>query len=129
VRKARAKTKRAARAPVPCGRCGLCDLAKFRAWRHRVQAGLGESIKENHARFALVQEIHDDVAERYPLGIAIRLNQVIEALACCDAQNDRDAVTDLSDLEFDEEQSFKLNGDKVGCPASVAAERARASGA
>lgn len=115
-------TSSRARPEGACGRCGLCDLARFIAWRARIEAGLGDSTDEGSPRLALISEIHADVARRYPLGIATRLAAVIASLAYPENEDtDTDAVRDLADLEQDESESVRLNGaEKLGCcPRSV----------
>lgn len=103
----------------PCDRCGLCDLARFVGWRERVEHGLGQKINERSKRFLLVQEIHEDIARRYPLGIAVTLAQAVANLACCEPDGDEDAVMLLADIETDERQSVRLNGTRGHCAASV----------
>lgn len=113
MKKKRAKPKK------PCGLCGGCDFARFRDWRRRIEVGLnGEAHNELSERFALIQEIHHDVARRHPLGIAVRLNEVIAALAMDD---NGDAAGGLADLEHDESESFRLNGRSVTCAESLKA--------
>lgn len=82
------------------------EEALFREWRLRVEAGLGEDLEEQGDRFALVQEIHEDVARRYPLGIAGSLRNVLDALV---AGDDGDAHLLLLTLENDERNSRELN--------------------
>lgn len=78
----------------------------FRSWRKRVEAGLPEDLDDEGHRFALIQEIHDDQARRYPLGIAGTLRAVISALHVAE---DVEAIELLEALERDEWSSRALN--------------------
>jgi hypothetical protein len=101
----------------PCGLCGGCDLAKFRDWRARIEKGLGfdNESDQDGPRFKLIDEIHADNAARFPLGIAVRLGEVISGLACSDRHGDEGAIELLLVLAQDEEDSARLNGaDEVG---------------
>lgn len=85
-------TKRAKKAEKPCDRCGLCDLARFVGWRERVEQGLGKKINERSKRFELVQEIHEDVARRHPLGIAVVLAEAIRVVVKSKRLNKRESL-------------------------------------
>lgn len=94
------------------------DEKKFRGWIKRIEAGLGAWTKDASAdeqapRMALIHEIHDDAAERYPLGIAERLHEVVASLNLGGDEGaktyDLDAIDVLEDLAEDERKARELN--------------------
>lgn len=112
----------------PCGLCGPCDASLFLKWMQQINAGLGVSIEDDSKRMELVWDIHADISRRYPLGIAMRLHQVLEALymgagppeqTARDANYagsetpDDDAVVDLEELYEDERKSMELNPEEL----------------
>lgn len=92
------------------------DQAKFEGWRARIIAFTEDSdyddasLREGARRFTLIEEIHGDIARRWPLGIAQQLAEVISALSCAGTCEDDEAVDLLDDLIDTERRSRALNG-------------------
>lgn len=86
------------------------DEKIFRGWLERVKAGLGPlevTADDESPRMALIQEIHADVGDRFPLGIAEQLNNVI---TCLHVDLDEEAIGGLEDLINTEVRARELNG-------------------
>lgn len=84
--------------------------ALFRGWLKRVAELEHMETDEGGPRFKIIEEIHANVAERYPLGIAVQLNEVIGCLSCCGSHEDLEAADLLEDLADAEKRSREING-------------------
>ena len=94
------------------------DEARFQGWRDRLAALDQEEVlvddevnllREEGPRFRLIEDIHSDIAGRYPLGIAGQLSVVLNLLACAEQEADEEALALLDDLIDAERRSRAAN--------------------
>ena len=95
------------------GRPGAIELAEralFLGWHQKVlelplERDKVGGLAEDSPRMHLIEDIHADMGNRFPLGIAESLAQVISALH---AGDDQDALMVLADLAAAEEAAARL---------------------
>lgn len=91
--------------------CGAVDdLALFRRWKAKVEALSEEEVaaaNKGGPGLDLIHEIHHSIGERYPLGIAEQLSDVIGALHCGEKPG---AIGELDELIDCELQGLRANG-------------------
>lgn len=97
-----------------CGMCGACEATLFGRWAAVVDDGLPDTLEG--PRLRLIEELHGSVADRFPLGIAERLYEVIGLLH---GQEDELAGDALRAMASDEHVDFQANPGVLSSSAEV----------
>jgi hypothetical protein len=94
--------------------CTRCERDRFSVFAARISRLEKSSIQGGHVSEEhvenLIQELHGEVVQRYPMGIAARLYEAMVSLYLSEFKEAENTLLELAD---DEVKSLALNGEEV----------------